>query len=570
MTDTNRFAFPRPTLTKVEGKRLDRLEESPPILSNNQLKRDLESLDAQPETAESQVRRSLRSSGLSGASLRIPQKRLSTLYASFLNLSNREDVWDGHKSSIVFGLSIVLSVLTFLALLLVPCYVLPALLVQGVEVAKPVTADIKFALYVSGLSTIPIGLFLLLAMNRGTSFFFFGDDEMESPAARGDRLRSLQTPILIMLAVLLFHLKEMSVIVAQQQFQTTTTNLLDRAKAITMFSALVSLLGDVNLAVVRYADKLDTCAGQSEKSKKWLGIMKNFSRFHDYDIDSGYVIPGGSRSPARVLSEIVCVYCNIGKLMGVTLLVLFLVGVDMSSTLVIIGLTVVFTSMIFALHINEALGNVLPLAMSNAFHVGEIVSIARTGFTPGDAPTTHLTGFVEGVTWGHVIIRDFRKKQVFIPHAGLDKMQIANWARRPSKMCFFRLPVTPGLSGGAAPLAMLAKAVRDWIAKHKGIDQTCYTKSCIKLLATEGLILEVIFYPVPGKKARVIRSEFIVMVMDVARRLDICVTRAEIRTSMAWVDSNVDRDINALDLADVMPSDELTLRSGFEPKRKKL
>ena len=71
-----------------------------------------------------------------------------------------------------------------------------------------------------------------------------------------------------------------------------------------------------------------------------------------------------------------------------------------------------------------------------------------------------------------------------------------------------------------------------------------------------------IFFPERGQKARVIRSEFIVMILDAAKRFNLCLMPAEVRSSTPW-----NEDIIALDgLDDLLPSPELTKRAGYKPK----
>ena len=217
---------------------------------------------------------------------------------------------------------------------------------------------------------------------------------------------------------------------------------------------------------------------------------------------------------------------------------------------------------------NEAMGNLIPLALSNVFHVGEIISITSVGSKPGDDPLEALTGFVEAVTWSHVVVRDFRKKQVFLPHARMEQMMISNWSRRPAKLIRFIIPVQPGLSGGAAPLAALAQFARKWINEHPDVDQQGYKKSVIKLNKVGQPLLEAIFYPKRGRNKHILRSEFVVMIMDAARRFDICVQTAEIRTAAPWSDSNDRAEEDDLILQDLLPSSELTRRAGWAPKQK--
>ena len=145
-----------------------------------------------------------------------------------------------------------------------------------------------------------------------------------------------------------------------------------------------------------------------------------------------------------------------------------------------------------------------------------------------------VVGFVEGFTWGHVVIRDFKRKPTYIPHGEFKGMVVANWSRRPAKQCFFQLQIAPSLSGGAVHAAQLAKFVRNWIKAHEMIDLNTYSKADVKLGAGRGQVLEVIFYPKVGAKRKILRTEFIVMLMDAAQRLGLCILPVEIRTSTAW------------------------------------
>ena len=65
--------------------------------------------------------------------------------------------------------------------------------------------------------------------------------------------------------------------------------------------------------------------------------------------------------------------------LGATLLVLFFLGIDLYSTLVALGLSVVFAGAISGVGLNDAFSNCISLAITNAVHVGEIISVGRTG-----------------------------------------------------------------------------------------------------------------------------------------------------------------------------------------------
>jgi hypothetical protein len=194
-----------------------------------------------------------------------------------------------------------------------------------------------------------------------------------------------------------------------------------------------------------------------------------------------------------------------------------------------------------------------------------MISVGRPGFNPADDPSEHLTGFLEGVTWGHVIIRDFGRKQVFIRHDEFGKLTIHNWTRRPNKGAHFIIPVVPELSGGSDRVLKLTRFAAKWMKSHPSVDQSLYQKARIKFTRTKGLILEAIFYPVNDASAHQLRGEFAVMIVDAAKRLNICLLPAEIRNSSAWHDDSNNHWEN-VDLSDLNPSPEFTERVSFKPK----
>ena len=65
--------------------------------------------------------------------------------------------------------------------------------------------------------------------------------------------------------------------------------------------------------------------------------------------------------------------------LGATLLVLFFLGINLYSTLVALGLSVVFAGTISGVRLNDAFSNCISLAITNAVHVGEIISVGRPG-----------------------------------------------------------------------------------------------------------------------------------------------------------------------------------------------
>ena len=399
---------------------------------------------------------------------------------------------------------VLLPVMSFMVMVLVPCYLLPAFLVPNITIVKPITDDVKFNLWVVGLSTLPFAAFMYFA-TLAWQFATFtlpmddGDDDDDDGTFAGEgqgkkkkrcyqpnprkcfgQLLKLfgkrQTAILLFFAVMRNQFIELTEILIKEEFQTSTTNLLNRIQAVTLYGALFSLIDDVEDFGDRYAEILDSIPAGSQKSQKWLAIMKNFSRFKNIDLDKSYIVPGGSRSLASVMAELITINCGVIKLFGLLLLVLYLVGVDITGNLIIFGLSLAFAGLMRVLNVAEALQTIIPLALSNSFHVGEIVSITSVADVPGDNPKIRLTGFVESVTWGHLVIRDFKKKQVFVPLTGLYGQQIANWARRPNKLVMFVIPITAPRSGGADAVAKLTQYIRKWIKENDLIDHSGYSK----------------------------------------------------------------------------------------------
>lgn len=490
-----------------------------------------------------------------------------------------------------YGSFIWLPLLISLAMLFLECLCLPAYYLfhdESRSILRETDFTIKFQYFATCLAIIPISIFMLWAIKQIAPAGGLGGETTEDGAAGTTNVILRDSGILLVLCLALHQATNVVKETVREEFQSSLLRSLETGLGFSMFSFFVSIIDLFINCIAKMADRLESIATSNPTSKQWKGFMKGMARFRDPEkpiLDQAYAIPGGTRSPARVLLEVAGVYGNLAKIFGFIFLFLFMVGVDLYSNLVIFGTTALYAAILRALNINEALSNLIPLALSNSVHIGEIVAIARTGLMPPNTPSEALVGFVEAVTWSHVVIRDFKRNQVFVPHHKMEDQTLWNWSRRPSKLIRFELAVVPSLSGGADRLAILSKFVLDWIAKHPKIDQSLYNKCAIKFRnASAQPFLEVIFYPLVGQKSRVVRAEFTVMIMDACKRLDICLLPTEVRTGTAWpVESkNEVQDIaNAArlqeeegdelvpDLSDLMPSEALTKRSGLPPSKKK-
>ena len=180
--------------------------------------------------------------------------------------------------------------------------------------------------------------------------------------------------------------------------------------------------------------------------------------------------------------------------------------------------SVVGTTVIAAVALNDATRNLAALTLSNLFYLGEIISVSPASMT-ANMPQQNVTGFVEAITWTHIVIRDFYRKQVFISHQSFQTLMVTNWTRRPAKLCHYILSVsTAGKTGQvAAKVSRMSNVVRKWLDDHPDIDQSCYKKSAIKATVFKGIDLEVVFYP--RQKAESIyrlRAEFIMILFEVS------------------------------------------------------
>jgi len=343
-------------------------------------------------------------------------------------------------------------------------------------------------------------------------------------------------------------------------------SLLNIATAMSFTIASLAGIDSTHESVEKLARRLDSIA-RNKRSHACYRAMRQMGSFHDKDKDGSARIPGGHRSPPQVLADITGIYCNVAKMATVTLLVLFFLDFDLSSNLVVIGLAIIFAGIIKKLDLQNAFVNVLALSFSNAVHVGELIALGSPGGGPPDGGD-HVIGYLEGCTWGHVIIRDFGRNPIYIRHEKFHGLSMSNLSRRPSMCVSFTVPVVAELSGGTDRLAKLAEYAKEWMKKHPFIDQSLTQKAMIKW-SGDGLVLDVMFYSTVGSNHNNTTAEFTVVLLDAAKRLKLCLMPAQIRTHAPGSTSMEGDILEAVDLSDLNPSPELTARAGCAKKPKK-
>lgn len=480
--------------------------------------------------------------------------------------------------------------LTLCLIMLALCFFLPAHLLKDENGELHIYLDIKdpdilFEFIATTCSIVPILVFMVWAAHRVVPK---GEKKPKDPEDKGwcsmIRLPG-RTPFLMLLSVTINVFDNITREIVREEHQDMTLFLINRALAFTMFAFWTSALDDGVELVHNFADKAEAIVAASPKSATWKGFMFDMAKFQDPVTDKAYAIPGGSRSPARVLAEIVGVYCTIGKCAGFFFLFLFMVGVDLYSSLVTFGLSALFLSVISSLHINDALANLLPLAVSNAFHMGEIVALSNGASTAND-PTAALTGFVEGITWSHVVLRDFNRKQVFVPHKEMTSMSIYNWSRRPGKCldAFLTISVTHG--GGVAKVGSLCKFALQWIKDHPQIDSDKYKNCKFKVTSAGKAKLTIICYPITGAKFKVVQAELAYMLLEACKRLNLCIIGTHHFTDDLWngvpykPKADAEEETTATEeetlaaeddldlLSDLKPSEELSQKTGLAKQKK--
>jgi len=259
---------------------------------------------------------------------------------------------------------------------------------------------------------------------------------------------------------------------------------------------------------------------------KWKSIMENFCSFRRRDQDGVYTFEHTS-TPMEVLAQIVQVYVFLFKMTAFFLFFLFFIGAAIGENIVWVMLGGILSGALVTFQMKDAIQNVLYISISNPFYLGEIVALMPTRGPMPDDPSMCLTGFVEAITLTHVVIRDFGRRQVWVPHDNFEDYNIANWTRRPSKLARAVLTLSPeGMC--AAKAAELTAFMRRWIDTHEKIDQTYYKKAAI-IGARDGLLIEAIFYPQPGERMIPMRQAFILASTEAANRLGLTIVPGTMR-----------------------------------------
>jgi len=251
--------------------------------------------------------------------------------------------------------------------------------------------------------------------------------------------------------------------------------------------------------------------------------------------------------------SVVWMYFAMAKSGAVLLYFLYYTGMDVTESVVWVVLAGLISSLAITLNLSSTLRNLVPLALSNAFYIGEIVSLHTPGGAPPDNPGKSLTGFVESVTLTHIVLRDFRRKQTWITHDNFMRYNLSNWTRRPCRLVHIQFTVSSTVGADATKVKQLAAFGKAWMDKNEKVDPTSYRKSVI-VDAKNGVKIEVIFYPLPGVDSYPLRQDFIVALVGAAKRLGLPVVPNEMLTSYPDVQMTGATSVDE-DLVDLLPQD---------------
>jgi small-conductance mechanosensitive channel len=338
----------------------------------------------------------------------------------------------------------------------------------------------------------------------------------------------------VLLFMFVLALKELKVACAHALSSDTLDSILITLNMLMAFVLVVgcmTALDQLHDAMWKMAHKDEEGLLAMGAVKKWQSISQGFSKWGQPEKDKAYSYPesGCHLSASHVLAEISAIYILLLKGLVMVLYILFLIGVDLYTNIVPLLIMSGVTTLLGAMQIQGSFSTLVALAVSKPFYVGEIVGLSSPGGTPADVPTMFVVRFVEAITWFHIVIRDFKKKQIFIPLQQFASLSVHNWTRRPAHLCYWMLTTSSGGKDGSQ-LTALASFTRKWIAAHELIDHTGYTKAVVKGQVGVGLKMEVVFYPKVGKDVYQLRAEFVITIMDAATRLGLTLIPEDIVT----------------------------------------
>ncbi|CAK0893911.1 unnamed protein product [Prorocentrum cordatum] len=215
------------------------------------------------------------------------------------------------------------------------------------------------------------------------------------------------------------------------------------------------------------------------------------------------------RGAMKCLAEIWSLYSLFAKVVAIACVGAYFLEMETTSHAILatLGLSTFGAGAIAALQFGPAAASILRIAIYRPYFVGDIVSVN------GNMATT---GFVEAITIGGLVIRNFEMKQTWIPHSTVEQATIQNWTRRPTKTVLIDLALNSNCD--VSVVKELVKFGKQWIENSNQVLQTGYKKCVVKSIST-GYGIQIIFFPAIGVSHKGIRQAFLFDFMKEAHRL---------------------------------------------------
>lgn len=291
----------------------------------------------------------------------------------------------------------------------------------------------------------------------------------------------------------------------------------------------VSLMGieiaDRTILAIATAD--DETMRKCQLRRTQIAMMKGFVRFNKAAEDGTYGF-AESESAADVLYRMWSLLRGVAKFCLIFILLAFYKSVAFSTEIddrfinfewaeVLFFLTLACTAVItWAGCEGAALRNVIHLTFARPFFLGDIIHV-HTCQQPGGIGAS-IAGFVENITFSHVVIRAFDLKQVWVTHAEFETLSVSNWTRRPNK-CMSQ-KITLRSTDSPAAVKSLLKFVKSWVDASADVKQSAYKKIALSNV-DPGYEITIICFTAVGSSKKKMREKLLFDVMEAARRLEL-------------------------------------------------
>ena len=333
--------------------------------------------------------------------------------------------------------------------------------------------------------------------------------------------------VFIWVGTLSFHSYCAALSLVKQAYEPSVHYYFRLSYALAFLNAMMFVIMVIDRAMFTFVERDDEAFRTSQLQRTQLAMMKDVSRFGKPEHDGSYGFLEHSRA-ADVLYQMWSILRVIVKAAGCIMFIVFYLSATTDATdskpsfrwaEILFLLVLVASGSLVTIGLSGAsVSNVLHLAISKPFFLGDIVHV-HSAIQPGGIGQS-ITGFVENITFSHVVIRAFDVKQVWIAHDSFQSLTVSNWTRRPNKCVNMRI----GIRATDSPKAVKAfvKFVKSWVDACSDVKQSGYKK--IALTGVDpGYTVTIIFFTAVGASKKKMRDKMIVDVMEASRLLGLSI-----------------------------------------------